>query len=312
MKRSGLWVLFASLLWVGLSGRAAAEGSSIATSMGDLRWGMSEREVIAFVKRKLDERFAAQIKGTHDARRQSQLRDDMKRAQGEVQQSLTSFGKGRSSWDSSVIAGEFDHDNGESMVVYKDEASENYYFFLNGHLWKWYKALDDRAFGGNNYKRFSQSIEKKFGRGHDKNGELSPGQGQTQWIEYLDRNSRMRAADNTKHGMFALIFEDMATVRELASVRRTAPPSRGGYREDDSQPASTTRTEVAKAEKRRSVFQEDQHTETDAEYQARLRRIASDERQKQQNIHARKQEAKKGEALKPLEGIDDKDPLGGL
>ncbi len=309
MKQSGLWMLLACLLWTGLSGRAAAEGSSIATSMGDLRWGMSEHEIIAFVKRKIDERYTAQIHATHDARRQSQLRDEMKRAQSDVQQSLVTFGR-RSSWDSSKIAGEFDHDNGESLVVYKDDASENYYFFLNGRLWKWYKALEDRTFSSN-FKRFSQSIEKKFGRGHAKSGELSPGQGQTQWLEYLDRNSRMRAADNTKHSTFALIFEDMGAVRELASIRKTAGSTRNNYREDE-EPASTTRTEVARAQTRKSVFEGEQHTETDAEYQARTRRMATEERQKQQAIHSRKEESKKGEVLKPLEGMDDKDPLGGL
>jgi hypothetical protein len=315
MKRSGLWVqlslLVAGLLLSGLSGRAAAQGSVIATSMGDLRWGMSEREIIAFVKRKIEDRYTTQIHATHDARKQSQLRDEMKRAQSEVQQSQVSFGDGHSRWDSSVIAGEFGHGDGESMVVYKDESSENYYFFLNGRLWKWYKALDDSAFGGNNFKRFSQSIEKKFGHGHEKKGELSAGQGQTQWIEYIDRISRLRAADNTKHGVYALIFEELSTVRELAANR--PKPVRSYHDDDDgAQPASTTRAEVGKAQSKRSIFSDEQRTESDAEYQARQKRLASEERQKQQNIQARKQEAKKGEALKSLEGIDDKDPLGGL
>src|SRR5262249_25001734 len=150
-----------------------------------------------------------------------------------------------SRWDSSVVAGEFDKDNSETMVAYTDESSENYYFFVGGHLWKWYKALPERSFGS--FSRFSSSIQKKFGQGHEKKGEVSPGQGQVQFVEYLDRNSRLRAADNTRHGVFALLFEEMATVRELASIRRTAAPTRNSYR-DDEEPASTTHTEVARAQ----------------------------------------------------------------
>ncbi len=326
MTRSKWLTVVACLVGVGLSGwsgRASAEPSPIATSMGDLRWGMSENEVVAFLKRKLAERSAEQIGKTHDAHRQSQLRDDLKRAQSEVQKSQVSFEGGHSSrWDGSAIAGEFTYGNNESMVVNKDEASENYYFFINGRLWKWYKALGESAFGGANFGKFSQTIEKRFGKGHLKKGELSPGQGQTQWVEYLDRNSRMRAADNTRRGVFALIFEEMSTVHDLASLRGTTPtrPTRNSYAQaDDAQDSAQSsksrsgRTELAKASGKRSVFAaEAQHEESDAEYRERIKRDVAADKQRQQNMHARKQEANKGEALKPLEGLDDKDPLGGL
>ena len=301
MKRFWAMSLVGCLCLAGFSGQASAEASKIATSLGDLRWGMSESDVITFVRRKIDEQYSPEIAKTHDTRKQTKLRDDMKRAQASVQKSLVNFEGRGSRWDSSAVAGEFSYGNGESMVVYEDSGSQNYYFFLNGRLWKWYKALDSSAFGGNNFKKFSGSVEKKFGKGHAKTGELSPGQGKTQWVEYLDRNSRLRAADNTKRGVFALIFEEMATVREIASIRGTSQPSRSSYAQadDDAEaPASAKANDnqIAKANTRRSIFADTQHTETDAEYQARRQRLASEEREKQRSMHDRRHTRKQDAA----------------
>ncbi len=316
MSRS--WVLVSavcalSLGLASLSGRAAAAGSPIAESMGDLRWGMTENEVISHVKAKLADRYAERIKKERSEAKKEQLKGELRRMQTEVSKSLVNF-EGSSRYDRGVIAGEFAHDNGESMISYKDESSENYYFFMNGRLWKWHKAFGTSTFGGSGgFKKFSKSIEKKFGKGRAKTGALNAGQSETQWLEYLDRNSRLRAADNSKNGSFSLIFEEMATVRSLASLRpNQAPAKRSPARDDYEEPASTSRTEVAAVAKRKSLFASEPQQETEAQYRERQRREAAESRRVQEAMHSRKQEAKKGEALKTLEGLDDKDPLGGL
>ena len=318
MARVTTWILALGLVAGTFAGRASADASKIATSMGDLRWGLSEGEVQSFAKRKLAERYEAQIKKTHDSGKQAQLKSDLKRALSEVS-SVTQFTGKSSRWDRSPVAGEFTYGNGESMLMVKDDTSENYYFFVNGRLWKWYKAMDKSAFGGGDFKKFSQSIEGKFGKGRVKKGEIAVGQGETQFIEYLDRNSRMRAADNTKRGVFALIFEEMATVRELASTRPTKPARLAGMSDDEESevkslvktqnpPQSGDDSRMAKASTKRSVFSNEQHQETDAEYQARKQSL----RDQQKSAHDRKEEQKKGEVLKQLDGINDSDPLGGL
>jgi hypothetical protein len=316
--RSILFGMAMGLVAVTAANRAAAEASPIATSMGDLRWGMSENEVSAFAKRKLAEHYDAEIKQTHDAGKQAQLKAALKSAQSDVSKSLTNFEGKSSRWDHSAVAGEFTYGNSESMLVAKDDTSDNYYFFVGGRLWKWFKELDK----GGDYKKFSQQIESKFGKGHAKKGELAPGQGSTQFVEYLDRNSRMRAADNGKRGGFALIFEEMATVRELASTRATSKPSRLAGADDDeadSKPAtnkapskSNDDGQMAKASTKRSVFGGDRTSESDSDYQSRKEKTANEAHDRQQRAHERKEEAKKGEVLKQLDGISDSDPLGGL
>src|SRR6185312_14295275 len=112
---------------------------------------------------------------------QDKLKSQLKAAQGEVDRSLVSFDGGKSRWDNSPVAGEFQNGNQESMMVSKDISGTSYYFFLDGKLWKYIRVLDKSAAGGD-YKKFSKYVEDKFGKGRAKKGEVTPGQGETQFI----------------------------------------------------------------------------------------------------------------------------------
>jgi len=307
-----------SMMVVGLGigagvGRASAGASPIATSMGDLHWGLSEHEVTAYARRKLTAQFSEEIAKTKDSGKQAKLKAELKKAQGEIEGSLTSFEGGRSRWDQSPVAGEFNYDNNESMLVAKGNGVGSYYFFLNGRLWKLVEVLDKSA-GGSDFKKFSQHIEDKFGKGRLKKGELAPGQGNTQWLEYLDRNSRVRAADeSSKRGGYAVIYEEMSTVRELASLHpKKQRKAADAEAEAAPAPAKEPPAQLAKAPTKRSIFTNENRTESDTDFQSRKQKTATEARDRAQRAHDRKEDAKKGEALKQLGGLNGSDPLGGL
>jgi hypothetical protein len=332
MKRSvvSLMVVGLGLGLVAVPSFAAAEASPIATAMGDLRWGLNEREVSAFAQRELAASYNAEIAKTKDAGKQAKLKADLKRAQSEVGKSQVEFQGGKSRWDSSPVAGEYTYDNGESMLVAKGSGTDSYYFFLNDKLWKVVKVIDKHSAG--DFKKFSKSVEDKFGKGRSKKGEVTPSQGNTQWLEYLDRNSRMRAADaSDKRGGYAMIFEEMATVRELASTRPQKPTRLAGQSDADEADTKTAKasasapgskpapapakeeTQIAKAQQaKRSVFANERRDENEGDYQSRKQKQVVEARDRAQKAHERKEDAKKGEALKQLDNINDSDPLGGL
>ena len=52
--------------------------------------------------------------------------------------------------------------------------------------------------------------------------------------------------------------------------------------------------------------------ETQAEYEARKKRVIAAEKSKERAIHERKQDRKKGQVLDTLAGIDDDDPISGM
>jgi hypothetical protein len=315
MKRIAISMMVVGLGLGAGAGRASAGASPIATAMGDLRWGLSEHEVSAYAQRKLAAQYNEQIAKVKDPGKQAKLKADLKRAQGEVDRSLTNFEGASSRWDQSPIAGEFNYGNNESMLVAKGEGIGSYYFFVGGRLWKLVEVLDKSAAGGGDFKKFTQNIEDKFGKGRLKKGELTPGQGNTQWLEYLDRNSRMRAADdNSKRGGFAMIYEEMATVRELASLHPKKQKAAAEEAEAAPAPAKEPPAQLAKAPTKRSIFANtnENRAETESDFQTRKQKAATEARDRAQRAHERKQEAKKGEALKQLDGLNDSDPLGGL
>jgi hypothetical protein len=316
--RSWIQILAVTLVWTGLSSVAAAGGSKIADQMGDLRWGMTEREVVSYAQRQVGERYAAEFKKA-DAGKQAKLKEQIKREQAEIPRSRVTFEGSKSRWDSSPIGGEFNYGNDESMIVAKAADGQNYYFFKDGRLWKWYQALDKS--GIKDFKKFTSTVESKFGSGRTKKGELNPGQGETQWLEYLDRNSRMRAADNTKRGVYALIYEDMAMVREMASLRPAKPARLAGADDEEVDQVSASKksgdtkggdNEVARANTKRSVFGNEQREESETDYQSRKEKARVEARERAARAHARKEDAKQGETLKALDKIEDNDPLSGL
>jgi hypothetical protein len=319
MPRSIIVCAFVAALAVPRS----AGASPIAGSMGDLRWGLSEEDVVRFLVRKTKERANDEVAKARGAKR-AEIEQRLQRQLRQIQESLVEFNGGRTRWDSGPVADQFTHGNAEAMLAFDDGKSRNYYFFINGNLWKWYKSFPASDFGGRDFKRFSKVIAKKYGTGRVKQGEMYPGTGEErQWLEYLDRNTRLRAVDKTDpHGEYGLVFEEMATVRDLASLRtQSAGPSRSRLAAtrrapepaDEDEEEDTSARTSGSAQKHRSI---DAGTadrgETRAEYEERKKRVITSEKKRQREVFDRKQDRQQGTVLDALAGINDDDPISGM
>ena len=117
------------------------------------------------------------------------------------------------------------------MLVIKDDNSQNFYFFIGGRLWKWYKAFDAAVFPADNFGTFSTAVQKKFGTARDAEGELRPGAGKRHWLEWQDDKTRLRAVDETDfYGFYSLVFEDKGTLDNLARLRSNeGEPEKKGH-----------------------------------------------------------------------------------
>ncbi|MDH5674641.1 MAG: hypothetical protein OEZ06_21110 [Myxococcales bacterium] len=192
---------------------------NIAKSMGKLQWGMSKAKVVKLMKEEVKERYRPLISKTHDAVEEDRLRRQAKAELQRIKDGYVEF-EGRSTgWDVSFLKGEFTHNNDEAMLVTRDGNSQNFYFFIGGRLWKWYKAFDASVFPANNFNAFAGAVQHRFGDGKVVEAELRPGEAR-KWLEWQDENSRLRAIDQTGfYGFYCLVFEDKATVAKLASLR---------------------------------------------------------------------------------------------
>ena len=307
MKRSMVGLMFVATAMLHTAPAAAGE-NQILKAMGNLRWGMDDLALKSALKGKLTDR------SPH-----------------------VEFNGQSTSWDSSPVGEEYTHGNEEEMYVSKDGTSENYFFFIGGQLWKWVKLYPESTFGGGGFKNFSQQIQKRFGKGYEKNGEVNPRSGLTyDFVEFMDRNTRLRAIDKTKQiGKFAIVFESMDTVRSLSSlrsntIRRGGPKAptavasaRSRHSDDEDEDEAPVRSSTgssrgsaqpaSSASKKKSIFaDENERGETASEYAAKKARVQAEEREQQRNVHQRGEEAKKGKTLDELAGINDDDPLGGM
>lgn len=310
MKRSHLVTL--ALQAAMLLAPSVGDAQAIGKAMGNLRWGMSDSDVQRVAKTRLRDQYEEKLKKAKGASKATLQRELAQKSKQIENSSVVEFSGKSSRWDRSPIAGEFGYGSNESMLTFNDGESENYYFFVDGNLWKWVKLYPASQFGGKNFSKFSSAIEKKFGKGYKKQAETNPGSGKKHtFLEFLDRNSRLRAVDRTGDaGSYALVFEEMATVKQLASIRPNTPKAKPArlVEEEDSAPVATAK----RSKQRRSVFGEEEKGESEDDYESRKKEVLAKKREQASREFERKEQLKKGKALDSLQAVEDDDPLSGI
>jgi hypothetical protein len=204
--------------------KEAPQSAEIDKSMGDVKWGTSRDDVMAKFTNAVREKYKPLIAKSTGAIEEDKLRAKMRDELSKLRESLVEFDGHKTGWDVSFLKGEFTHNNGESMFVVSDENSQNYYFFMKGKLWKWYKAFNSSVFQGKTFDEFASAIQGRFGNAAPREGELVAGSGKQKWLEWQDSDTRLRAVDNNQfYGFYCLVFENKETLGNLASLRSNAP-----------------------------------------------------------------------------------------
>ncbi|MCC7536832.1 MAG: hypothetical protein IT379_11490 [Deltaproteobacteria bacterium] len=204
--------------------------AEIAKVLGELRWGMNKQQVTEHFLKKTRERFRPELAKARGAVEEDRTRRRMDAELAKVRRGYTEFREGvTTGWEASFLRDEFTAGNEEGMLAVTDENSQNFYFFIQGRLWKWYKAFDARVFAGMNFDQFAQTVQGRFGEGRRQTGELVAGRGRTSWLEWQDDTSRLRAIDQTRfYGFYCLVFEERATLARLEQLRPNRPTRRTG------------------------------------------------------------------------------------
>lgn len=198
----------------------APPSAEIAKSLADVKWGMSKDEVEKVFIEKIKAKYKPMIAKTKDAVEEDRLRQVAKQELARIREGYVEFDGKSTGWDVSFLKGEFSHKNDEAMLVVRDENSQNFYFFIGGNLWKWYKAFDAAVFPANNFATFAGAVQNKFGKAKEAKGELRTGAGERQWLEWQDDKTRLRAVDETDfYGFYCLVFEAKDTLGKLAKLR---------------------------------------------------------------------------------------------
>jgi hypothetical protein len=201
----------------------------IAESMGDVKWGVGKDDLIKYFTDKVKEKYRPLVAKAKDAVEDDRLRQQARQEVDAIRKGYVEFDGKSTGWDVSFLKGEFTHGNDEAMLVVRDANSQNFFFLMGGKLWKWYKAFDAAVFKAGNFDTFAGSVQRRFGGGKDVQAEMRPGEGQRHWIEWQDKQTRLRAIDETGfYGFYCLVFEEKSTVDNLAHLRSHGDSSKTG------------------------------------------------------------------------------------
>lgn len=234
----GVWILLAVALLTSVAearpnkrrGRRAKKkgaptSEAINKAMGELKWGMDQETLVVTLADDIKEQYRPQVQKTKDPIEKDRLRTEFQKEIKRLKDSYVKFDGSSTGWDASFLKGEFSHRNGESMMVRRDGNSQNFYFFMNGRLWKWYKAFDAAAFPAKNFGQFSTVVQKRFGPGQEGEGQVGQESANRRYVEWEDKKTRLRAIDQTEfYGFYGLVFEERSTLASLDRLRK----DRGG------------------------------------------------------------------------------------
>lgn len=234
-RRAAVPLLAAGLVLVAAvftpaSSPAQDEESAIGASLEGLRWGMSPREVTEFFENRIRERFRQQQRDARDAITEDRLRSQQASEVRRLREGYTRFEGQRSGWDVSFLQGEFTHRNRESMLAHHDdEGHQNYYFFIRGRLYKWFRAINDDSIARVPFDRFAMALSHRFGEGAPYTAPYRGG-GQRRWMEWQDGTTRLRMVDQRRfYGIYCMVWDELATVGRLDQLRTHRTEERRGH-----------------------------------------------------------------------------------
>jgi len=201
---------------------AVPTSPKISEAMSGIKWGMSRDDLLKQSVTKIKEKYRPLIAKTKDAVEEDRLRQEARQELDAIKKGTVDFDGRSTGWDVSFLKGEFTQNNNESMLVVRDGNSQNFYFFIEGKLWKWYKAFDAAVFPAGNFGVFAATLEKRFGAGKESEA------GKRKWLQWQDKATQLRAVDETDfYGFYCLVFEEKATVDQLAKLRTNSSDSEG-------------------------------------------------------------------------------------
>lgn len=206
----------------------AQDTEALDGAMGDVEWGWSQEQLIEHFEQVIRSEHRDEIRGARDAMAADAANHRMQREIQRMRDSVVEFDGTRTGHDSSYLRGEFTHNNGESVIRVRRPNSDDYYFFIRGRLWKWYRAFDAAVFRGADFEQFAQALGNRFGtEGEFVEDTLHMAESPTTWYQWESPATRARAMDKTAfYGFYCLVLEDKNTLARLDELR-TVVPQRG-------------------------------------------------------------------------------------
>lgn len=198
----------------------------IAQELGGLAWGSTHQQVIEYFRQQITARYQPLLRNKGQVE-QDRLMQERDREIQQLRDSYVVFNgqTNQRRWDTSFIANEYTHNNGESMLVREEpNGNREFFFFFNDRLWKRYQARAIPTGSQLSWEQFISGVEQIFGPGLHLDRAPEDG-GPT--VVWQDATTRLHLDNQrTFYNAYGLVYEEQATLSRLAELRRNQPPAR--------------------------------------------------------------------------------------
>ncbi|MGB0679554.1 MAG: hypothetical protein ACPGUV_07835 [Polyangiales bacterium] len=197
--------------------------AKVQAAMGPLAWGMRARDVMALWQKRIEKRYQKRFSALKDVTREDALRAARARELKRLRDGYTRFTGRGNRWDGTFLQPEYTHHNGEAVLVVHTPKAENYYFFIQDRLWKWYRVLSD-AHSAKTPEQLVAQLEGRYGPAKADKGQLHRGAAPSRWSAWNTGSTRVRLMDERRfYGFYGLVYEDRKTLARLPQLRQTEP-----------------------------------------------------------------------------------------
>lgn len=192
-------------------------------SLESLPFGKGVEEVTAWVRGRLEATYGPRMKGALSAHQRDVVREQMERELVAFATSRVIFDGSRTGFEVSVVANEFVAGAEESLLLFREQGLEHYFFFSHDKFWKYARPLpDDIAFNERlAVETKDQGRPDSVLRGADKATVT-----QAVWS---DKDRRLRIQDaRSLYRADLLVVEDRAVADKIELIRGGRKPAKIG------------------------------------------------------------------------------------
>ena len=219
MLRSSRLIMFVVAVAALLVSSPAFAKQSLTAPLGEIEWGDSKEEVLEKLKKQMLDKLRERDDLRRDRVKMQRARKAVIDQHERIEESYEEL-DGNSGYDISVIADEFEEDQGQSLLKVKDTHATRFYFFHDGELYKLVVGYNQQYLQNVGFDAFVVQVAKKYGRPDTTEyGEIA-GDEELVFARWENPDNILRIENKREFfGTFKMVFADRHTVEQLGAAR---------------------------------------------------------------------------------------------
>jgi hypothetical protein len=164
-----------------------------------------------------------------DPGKQQRIREEREREITAIKKSFTKFDGQKSGWDVSIIGPEFMQNNGEAVILTKEDMWSRYFFFFENRLYKIFIAFNKDVVAGKTFVQFGEELSGRYGTPKQAFRDEKVRGGMKRVLDHFawgaSAQDRMNLVDRSDfYGVYCLVLSDPNMEQQVIEKRKFTNP----------------------------------------------------------------------------------------